>query len=97
MWTRVIDLGVVGVGLVLLASAALGAEEKSGKETGRSTVYSLNATTSGFLGSCLLEIDGAPAACFGLDQQESGKTRHTYLLLFKVDPKKAGLRHQQQR
>jgi hypothetical protein len=71
----------------LIAPLAALAEEKPGKETGRSSFYEFNATTSGFVGSCLLEIDGQPAACFGLDKQEGGKARYTYLLLFKVDPK----------
>lgn len=74
-----------GGALALALAAAACAEEKQGRETGRSTVYEFNATTSGFIGSCLLEIDGKPAACFGLDKQEGGKARYTYLLLFKTD------------
>jgi hypothetical protein len=73
--------------LLLVAPAAALAADKPGKETGRSVFYEFNATTSGFIGSCLLEIDDHPAACFGLDKQEGGKARYTYLLLFKVDPK----------
>jgi hypothetical protein len=77
---------LASLSLVLGLSQTLLADEKPGKETGRSSVYEFNATTSGFIGSCLLEIDGLPAACFGLDKQEGGKPRYTYLLLFKVGP-----------
>lgn len=87
MPTRNIAFLLLSCGCLFAAAVSLGAEEKPGKETGRSSVYEFNATTSGFVGSCLLEIDGAPAACFGLDKQEGGKARYTYLLLFKVDPK----------
>jgi hypothetical protein len=79
--------GLIALSLFVLPPILLSAEEKAGKETGRSSVYEFNATTSGFLGSCLLEIDNLPAACFGLEKQEGGKARYTYLLLFKVDPK----------
>ena len=65
MTTRRAAFGGTCLFVLLMAPLATFAEEKLGKETGRSSFYEFNATTSGFLGSCLLEIDGQPAACFG--------------------------------
>ena len=62
------------------------AEEK-GKITSTQTFLSFNGKTWGFLGQCVLEVDGKPAAAFGLRQAPGGKPKYNFLLLFKPDPK----------
>ena len=66
----------------VLLSSTLAAQD-AGKVTGSFSVLQLGR----FQGMCLLEIDGRPSACFGLHTPMGGKTRYTYLLLFKPDPK----------
>ena len=61
--------------------------EEAGKVTSRQSFLTLNGKTWGFCGQCVLEVDGKPAAAFGLRQAPGGKVRYNYLLLFKPDPK----------
>src|SRR5262245_25044765 len=64
---------------------------EEGKVTGSASVRKESGTIDGkAFGFCameMLEIDGRPAACFGLHQPPGGKPRYTYLILFKPDPK----------
>ncbi|MFN0017126.1 MAG: hypothetical protein ACKVP0_02635 [Pirellulaceae bacterium] len=61
--------------------------EGEGKVTSTQTFLSLNGKTWGFCGQCVLEVDGKPAAAFGLRQAPGGKAKYNFLLLFKPDPK----------
>jgi hypothetical protein len=61
--------------------------EETGKVTSTQTFLSLNGKTWGFVGQCVLEVDGKPAAAFGLRQAPGGKPKFNYLLLFKPDSK----------
>jgi len=74
-------LSATCVSALFLALSA-GAQE-AGKVTSSSSVMRVGD----FQGMALLEIDGKPAACFGLHMLPGGKPRYTYLLLFKPDPK----------
>ncbi len=58
-----------------------------GKVTRINEFAGVSSRTYGFYGMVLLEIDGKPAACFGLHKPPGGKTRYTYLILLKPDPK----------
>jgi hypothetical protein len=72
---------------VLCVADLSAAADELGKVTGQTTFLSVNGKTYGFIGMVLLEIDGKPAACFGLHKPPDGKPRYTYLILFKPDPK----------
>jgi hypothetical protein len=61
--------------------------DETGKVTSRQSFLTLNGKTWGFCGQCVLEIDGKPAAAFGLRQAPGGKPKYNYLLLFKPGPK----------
>lgn len=72
---------LAGALFCLLATSAAAQE---GKVTSQSTVMRLGD----FQAMCLLEIDGKPAACFGLHKLPQQKPRYLYLILFKPDPKR---------
>ena len=61
--------------------------EEAGNVTSRQSFLTLNGKTWGFCGQCVLEVDGKPAAAFGLRQAPGGKAKYNFLLLFKPDPK----------
>jgi len=82
----VLILGLVILATTLAAGAWTRADEP-GKVTSRQSFLALNGKTWGFCGQCVLEVDGKPAAAFGLRQAPGGKAKYNYLLLFKPDPK----------
>jgi hypothetical protein len=77
---------LVGSALSLIVATASFAEE-AGKVTGSSSFSTVNGTTYGFCAMHLLEVDGKPAACFGLIKPDGGPARYTYLILFKPSAK----------
>src|SRR5436190_4153668 len=91
MFAFPLHIAACRVGLVILVTTlAMGKwtrADESGKVTSRQSFLTLNGKTWGFCGQCVLEIDGKPAAAFGLRQAPSGKAKYNYLLLFKPDPK----------
>ena len=81
---------VVGFALMVLLASAIcprATAEEKGKVTGTQSFLTLNGKTWGFCAQCVLEVDGKPAAAFGLRQAPGGKAKYNYLLLFKADPK----------
>jgi len=79
----------IGLAIITVAFAAstTAFAEEPGKVTSRQSFLTLNGKTWGFCGQCVLEVDGKPAAAFGLRQSPGGKAKYNYLLLFKPDPK----------
>ncbi|MCE9528538.1 MAG: hypothetical protein K8R36_21040 [Planctomycetales bacterium] len=89
LFLRSLTIGLLLSFVVFTCSPQVVADEP-GKVTATQTFLSFNGKTFGFLGQCVLEVDGKPAAAFGLRQAPGGKSKYTYLLLFKPDPKGNG-------
>ena len=83
-------LAVLGFILISFCHDSPIRADEPGKVTSQTSVYTVNGKTLGFAAMYNLEIDGKPAAAFGLHKPPGGKTRYTYLLLFKPDPKSEG-------
>jgi hypothetical protein len=77
---------------IILIAGATTADERSapGIQIQNLLLVGAGAEAHGYCGLCVLDREGVPIACFGLNKRPNEKTLYAYLLLFKTPATQPG-------